>query len=186
MSLSMTEKRRSDAPSPASPEDAGWEAVRRRDPAFDGKLSSPSAPPESIAARAAPRARRGARTSSFFPTADAAEKAGYRACKRCRPDRLGAPDPKVQAVRRACAEIEQAEEAPRLADLAASAGLSPYHFHRVFKAITGVTPKAYGAQTRARRAATICARARRSPRPSTIPGTIPRAGSTRAPPPGSA
>ena len=42
---------------------------------------------------------------------------------------------------------------PKLADLAASAGLSPYHFHRVFKTITGVTAKAYAAETRARRAA---------------------------------
>jgi AraC family transcriptional regulator, regulatory protein of adaptative response / methylated-DNA-[protein]-cysteine methyltransferase len=153
MSLSMTEKRRSDAPSPATPEDAGWEAVRRRDPAFDGKLFF-AVRTTGIYCRPSCASRPARRENvSFFPTADAAEKAGYRACKRCRPDRLGAPDPKVQAVRRACAEIEQAEEAPRLADLAASAGLSPYHFHRVFKAITGVTPKAYGAQTRARRAA---------------------------------
>ncbi len=90
---------------------------------------------------------------SFFPTGAEAEKAGYRACKRCRPDKLGAPDPQVQAVKRACERIETAEEAPKLAELAASAGLSPYHFHRVFKAITGVTPKAYAAETRARRAA---------------------------------
>ena len=90
---------------------------------------------------------------SFFETEAQAEKAGYRACKRCRPDKLGAPDPQVEAVKRACERIEQAEEAPKLADLAASAGLSPYHFHRVFKTITGVTPKAYAAETRARRAA---------------------------------
>ena len=90
---------------------------------------------------------------SFFSTGAEAEKAGYRACKRCRPDKLGAPDPQVQAVKRACERIETAEEAPKLAELAASAGLSPYHFHRVFKAITGVTPKAYAAETRARRAA---------------------------------
>ncbi len=49
--------------------------------------------------------------------------------------------------------MRQAEEAPKLADLAASVGLSPYHFHRVFKTITGVTPKAYAAEMRARRAA---------------------------------
>ena len=90
---------------------------------------------------------------SFFETGAQAEKAGYRACKRCRPDKLGAPDPQIEAVKRACERIEQAEEAPKLADLAASVGLSPYHFHRVFKTITGVTPKAYAAETRARRAA---------------------------------
>ena len=51
------------------------------------------------------------------------------------------------------AKGSKAEEAPKLAELAANAGLSPYHFHRVFKGITGVTPKAYAAETRARRAA---------------------------------
>ena len=90
---------------------------------------------------------------SFFATAEAAERAGYRACKRCRPDKLGAPDPQVEAVRRACERIASAEEAPSLADLAASAGLSPFHFHRVFKKVTGVTPKAYAAAEQARRAA---------------------------------
>src|SRR4029077_14952966 len=90
---------------------------------------------------------------SFFPTVSEAEKAGYRACKRCRPDKLGAPDPQVQAVSQACERIEQAEEAPKLAELAARAGLSPYHFHRVFKAITGVTPEACAAEERARLAA---------------------------------
>ena len=90
---------------------------------------------------------------SFFDTGALAEKAGYRACKRCRPDKLDAPDPQMEAVKRACERIEAAEEAPKLADLAASVGLSPYHFHRVFKTITGVTPKAYAAEMRARRAA---------------------------------
>ena len=90
---------------------------------------------------------------TFYSTAAAAQQAGYRACKRCRPDKLGAPDPKVEAVKRACERIAAAEEAPSLGDLAARAGMSPFHFHRVFKKVTGVTPKAYAAQTQARRAA---------------------------------
>ena len=154
MSLPMTETRQPDAPSPAPrDEQRWWDAVRRRDPAFDGKLFF-AVRTTGIYCRPSCASRPARRENvSFFPTADAAEKAGYRACKRCRPDRLGAPDPRIELVRRACAEIESAEEAPKLADLAASAGLSPYHFHRVFKTITGVTAKAYAAETRARRAA---------------------------------
>ena len=90
----------------------------------------------------------------LFDAAAEAEKAGYRACKRCRPDKLGAPDPQVEAVKRACElRSNRPRRRAKLAELAASVGLSPYHFHRVFKTITGVTPKAYTAEMRARRAA---------------------------------
>jgi AraC family transcriptional regulator, regulatory protein of adaptative response / methylated-DNA-[protein]-cysteine methyltransferase len=137
----------------ARADEARWEAVRRRDSAFDGKFffavrTTGVYCRPSCASRAAKR-----ENVSFYATTEAAERAGYRACKRCRPDRLGAPDPKVEAVRRACERIASAEEAPSLADLAASVGLSPFHFHRVFKKIAGVTPKAYAAQMQARRAA---------------------------------
>ena len=50
-----------------------------------------------------------------------------------------------------CRRIEQAEQAPKLDALAAAAGISPFHFHRLFKSVTGVTPKAYGAAHRAQR-----------------------------------
>ena len=152
MSMPMTETRQAEAPRPARDEER-WQAVKRRDPAFDGKFffavrTTGIYCRPSCASRAAKR-----ENVAFFQTVAQAEKAGFRACKRCRPDKPGAPDPQLEAVRRACAEIDEAEEAPKLAGLAASAGLSPYHFHRVFKAITGVTPKAYAAETRARRAA---------------------------------
>jgi AraC family transcriptional regulator, regulatory protein of adaptative response / methylated-DNA-[protein]-cysteine methyltransferase len=148
----MTEMRQVEAPRPARDEER-WQAVKRRDRAFDGKFLF-AVRTTGIYCRPSCASRPAKRENvSFFETGAAAEKAGYRACKRCRPDKLGAPDPQVEAVKRACAAIEQAEEAPKLADLAASVGLSPYHFHRVFKTITGVTPKAYAAQTRAGRAA---------------------------------
>jgi len=140
------------AQAPARDEER-WRAVDGRDPAFDGafvfavRTTGVFCRP-SCASRPAKR-----ENVSFFSTVAEAQKAGYRACKRCRPDALGAPDPQVQAVRRACERIESAEEAPSLAELAASAGLSPHHFHRVFKAVAGVTPKAYAVATRARRAA---------------------------------
>ncbi len=153
MSVSMTEMREPHKARAPDRDEERWQAVQRRDPAFDGKFVF-AVRTTGIYCRASCASRPAKRENvAFFQTVAEAETAGYRACKRCRPDKLGAPDPQVQAVRRACERIEAAEEPPKLAELAANAGLSPYHFHRVFKGITGVTPKAYAAETRARRAA---------------------------------
>jgi AraC family transcriptional regulator, regulatory protein of adaptative response / methylated-DNA-[protein]-cysteine methyltransferase len=153
MSMPMTETAHAGAGRAPARNEERWQAVKRRDPAFDGKFFF-AVRTTGVFCRPSCASRPAKRENvSFFSTVAEAEKAGFRACKRCRPDKLGAPDPQIEAVKRACAEIEAAEEAPKLAELAARAGLSPYHFHRVFKAITGVTPKAYAAETRARRAA---------------------------------
>ena len=99
MSIAMIEASRLSAESPlARADEARWEAVRRRDPAFDGKFffavrTTGVYCRPSCASRAAKR-----ENVSFYATAEAAERAGYRACKRCRPDKLGAADPKVEAV----------------------------------------------------------------------------------------
>jgi len=152
MSMSMIEPARVTSAA-SSHDDLWWDALRRRDPAYDGAFFV-AVRTTGVYCRPSCKSRPARRENvSFFPTAATAERAGYRACKRCRPDRLGAPDPQVEAVKRACATIASAEEAPSLADLAASAGLSPFHFHRVFKKVAGVTPKAYAAQMRAGRAA---------------------------------
>ena len=153
MSMPMTETRQADTARAPARDEERWQAVKRRDPALDGTFLF-AVRTTGIYCRPSCASRPAKRENVlFFSTVAEAEKAGYRACKRCRPDQLGAPDPQMQAVKRACERIETAEEAPKLAELAASAGLSPYHFHRVFKALTGVTPKAYAAETRARRAA---------------------------------
>jgi AraC family transcriptional regulator of adaptative response/methylated-DNA-[protein]-cysteine methyltransferase len=149
----MTETREPDTARTPARDKERWQAVKHRDPSFDGKFFF-AVRTTGVYCRPSCASRPAKRENvSFFSTVSEAEKAGFRACKRCRPNELGAPDPQVEAVKRACAEIDSAEEAPKLADLAASAGLSLYHFHRVFKAITGVTPKAYADETRARRAA---------------------------------
>ncbi len=84
----------------------------------------------------------------FFTDCDAAERAGYRSCKKCRP-RNASPLP--EAVVRACRTIELAAEPPSLGELAEAANLSSFHFQRLFKEATGVTPKAYANQERTRR-----------------------------------
>ncbi|HZD28886.1 MAG TPA: bifunctional DNA-binding transcriptional regulator/O6-methylguanine-DNA methyltransferase Ada, partial [Xanthobacteraceae bacterium] len=80
-----------------------------------------------------------------------AERAGFRPCKRCRPNARALAEAHATVVARACRLIEQAEEPPTLDDLARAAGMSRFHFHRVFKAVTGVTPKAYVTGDRAKR-----------------------------------
>ena len=87
----------------------------------------------------------------FFGSREDARAAHLRACKRCRPDDDRMEAAQAEAVRRACRLIEDAEELPTLEALAAVAGLSPFHFHRQFKALAGVTPRQYAVAHRARR-----------------------------------
>jgi AraC family transcriptional regulator of adaptative response/methylated-DNA-[protein]-cysteine methyltransferase len=88
---------------------------------------------------------------NFYASCEAAEKAGYRPCKRCRPNEPGLVEQHRMAIAAACRLIEEAEEMLSLAALAKAAGMSRFHFHRVFKAFTGVTPKAYAVACRAQR-----------------------------------
>jgi len=88
---------------------------------------------------------------SFHLDPAAAERAGYRPCKRCRPDEAPRAEREAALVAQACRTIAAAEDAPTLDQLAHQAGLSPYHFHRLFRRIAGVTPRAYAAAERARR-----------------------------------
>src|SRR5438105_15518262 len=84
---------------------------------------------------------------AFYETASAAaaaEAAGFRACERCRPNEGSQADRHVAAIGRACALIRRSDEIPSLAELAGAAGISRFHFHRVFKQITGATPREWG------------------------------------------
>lgn len=86
---------------------------------------------------------------SFFSTVDAATQAGFRPCKRCKPDQPSLAEHHAGVVASLCRQIETADTPPSLAWLAQQAGMSRFHLHRVFKAVTGVTPKAYAAAHRA-------------------------------------
>ncbi len=87
---------------------------------------------------------------SFHSTAAAAEAAGFRPCKRCRPNQA-VTNEYAAKVAAACRTIEGAKTLPSLAQLAAQAGWSQFHFHRIFKAITGLTPRAYAHACRAQK-----------------------------------
>jgi AraC family transcriptional regulator of adaptative response/methylated-DNA-[protein]-cysteine methyltransferase len=131
--------------------DPRWSAVLSRDPGADGeffysvKTTGVYCRP-SCGARA-PRPE----NVAFHATAADAERAGFRACRRCKPDQPSLTEQHAATVAGLCRFIENAEEPPTLAKLAKRAGLSPYHLHRVFKGITGLTPKAYAAAHRAKR-----------------------------------
>lgn len=128
-----------------------WRAVVRRDPQADGEFvyavrttgvyCRPSCP-----SRAARR-----QNVAFFDTPTLAVAAGYRPCKRCRPDAPSQQRRRNALVQQACQAIERSTSTLTLARLAQQAGLSPHHFHRIFKAATGLTPKAFYKAVQARR-----------------------------------
>jgi AraC family transcriptional regulator of adaptative response/methylated-DNA-[protein]-cysteine methyltransferase len=135
---------------PRTEEDPRWEAVIARDPGADGRFFY-SVRTTGVYCRPSCGARRpNPANVRFHATAADAQRAGFRACRRCRPD---APTDErlMKTIGRICRMIEKADELPRLERLAEMAGLSPWHFHRVFKRITGVTPREYATAQRDRR-----------------------------------
>lgn len=88
---------------------------------------------------------------AFHPDAESAERAGFRACKRCRPSGPTLEQEHRALVTELCRWLDGAESPPSLTELGQRAGLSPHHLHRVFKAVTGTTPRLYAAERRAER-----------------------------------
>jgi AraC family transcriptional regulator of adaptative response/methylated-DNA-[protein]-cysteine methyltransferase len=131
--------------------DPRWAAVLARDTTADGDFVY-SVGTTGVYCRPSCASRR-ARPEhvAFHQTTADAERAGFRPCLRCRPDRPPLVEQHAATVARLCRFIESAEQAPSLDALAQEAGLSVYHLHRLFKAATGLTPKAYAAAHRARR-----------------------------------
>jgi AraC family transcriptional regulator of adaptative response/methylated-DNA-[protein]-cysteine methyltransferase len=132
-------------------DEARWQAVMAKDKGADGQFFF-SVRTTGVYCRPSCPARLARRENvAFHASCDAAEAAGFRACKRCRPREASQSERDAALVARACEIIEGAEQAPPLAGLAAALGFSPFHFHRVFKAATGLTPKAYADAHRADR-----------------------------------
>jgi AraC family transcriptional regulator, regulatory protein of adaptative response / methylated-DNA-[protein]-cysteine methyltransferase len=136
-----------------------WAAVLARDPASDGeffyavKTTGVYCRPSCAARSARPE------NVEFHLTAADAERAGFRPCKRCRPDQPPLAERQASLVAELCRLIGNAEQVPSLRDLAQHAAMSAYHLHRVFKAVTGLTPTDYragGAKTEIRLAIGEC------------------------------
>jgi AraC family transcriptional regulator, regulatory protein of adaptative response / methylated-DNA-[protein]-cysteine methyltransferase len=141
--------------SPVAPDDddqSRWAAVVRRDRSADGQFFY-SVRTTGVYCRPSCASRRAKRENvAFHATSEAAERAGFRPCKRCKPDQPSLADRYASQIARACRLIEESDESPSLDMLATAAGLSRYHFHRIFKAVTGITPKAYATAHRNERA----------------------------------
>ena len=137
--------------STATETDPRWREVVARDARADGRFVY-SVRTTGVYCRPSCGSRR-ARPENvrFHASAADAERAGFRPCLRCQPSQPPLAQRQAALVTAACRRIEHAESAPRLAELACDAGLSPFHFHRVFKAVTGLTPRAYAAAHRGRR-----------------------------------
>jgi AraC family transcriptional regulator of adaptative response/methylated-DNA-[protein]-cysteine methyltransferase len=134
-----------------STDDARWDAVVSKDKRADGQFYF-SVRTTGVYCRPSCPARRARRENvAFHLSCEAAEAAGFRSCKRCRPREASQSERDAALIARACSLIEKSDEPLRLASLAAACGLSPFHFHRLFKARTGLTPKAYADAHRADR-----------------------------------
>ncbi len=131
--------------------DPRWGDVVARDPRADGRFVY-SVRTTGVYCRPSCGSRR-ARPENvrFHDSAAAAERAGFRPCLRCQPSGPALAERQAAVVTAACRHIERAESMPTLAELARGAGLSAFHFHRVFKSVTGLTPRAYAAAHRDRR-----------------------------------
>jgi len=135
----------------ATVNDPRWAAVAARDAGADGRFFY-SVKTTGVYCRPSCGARLPRPENvAFHPSTQAAEAAGFRACQRCRPDQPPLSQQHAQTVAALCRFIESAEAVTTLEALSERAGLSPHHLHRVFKAVTGLTPKAYAAAHRARR-----------------------------------
>lgn len=137
-------------PGPFDSDDARRLAILHRDPEADGhffygvKTTGVYCRPVCPSRAARPE------NMVFFASTDAAEAAGFRPCKRCRPDRAPGKE-RQRLITDLCRHIERAEKTPTLDQLATKAGLSRHHLQRLFKSVTGVTPRAYALAHRGKR-----------------------------------
>lgn len=138
-------------PAPAVLDDPRWAMIQARDPGADGAFvyavltTGVYCRPSCASRPARPEHVR------FYATEAEASGAGFRPCKRCTPDLPPRAERQAALIATLCRHIEEAEEPPSLAALAALARLSPTYTQRLFKAVTGVTPRAYAAAHRAER-----------------------------------
>lgn len=128
--------------------DPRWAPVVARDTSADGKFyyavrtTGVYCRPSCAARPARPE------NVVFYATREGAEKAGFRACKRCQPDKPPRAEQYATKVTQACRIIEESETTPTLEKLAMQVGMSTYHFHRTFKQVAGLTPRQYAAAQR--------------------------------------
>src|SRR5688500_5363597 len=132
--------------------DMRWKALAARDRAADGTFVYGVTSTGVYCRPSCPSRRPRADRVRFFDSTGEARQAGFRACKRCRPDTVGLSQPGVEAVRLASAYLAtHADQTVTLGHLARVAAMSPHHLQRRFKALVGLSPREYQAAVRADR-----------------------------------
>jgi AraC family transcriptional regulator of adaptative response/methylated-DNA-[protein]-cysteine methyltransferase len=132
-------------------DESRWQAVETRDSRADGQFIF-AVKTTGICCRPSCSARHPLRKNVvFFKTVEAAIDVGFRPCKRCQPDKLAPEQQRIDRITQACRILETSSEPIVLAELAAQVAMSPFHFHRLFKQITGLTPHAWQKALRAKR-----------------------------------
>jgi AraC family transcriptional regulator of adaptative response/methylated-DNA-[protein]-cysteine methyltransferase len=130
--------------------DNSWRAIVTRDRDADGRFVYAVRSTGIFCRPSCPSRKPSRERVEFFDTPADAEKAGFRACRRCRPADRSPVDPWAEKIRRACVYLSNVEGHPSLATLASRLGGSPYHLQRNFKRIVGVTPREYAEACRLR------------------------------------
>jgi len=130
--------------------DPRWKALAEHDSKADGVFVYGVTSTGIYCRPSCPSRRPRADRVRFFDDTTAARQAGFRACKRCRPDTIGLAQPGVEAVRRASLYLAaHADQPVTLAQLSRVAALSPHHLQRRFKAIVGLSPREFQSAVRA-------------------------------------
>ena len=142
---------RSETAGPALDGEEAWRAVEQRDARFDGQFVYAVQSTRIYCRPSCPSRRPSRARVSFYSAPDAAEQAGFRACRRCHPREAGLA-PNAAVVERARAYIEKhPDETVTLASLASAVGVSPFHLQRTFKRVVGVSPREYQSSLRVTR-----------------------------------
>jgi AraC family transcriptional regulator of adaptative response/methylated-DNA-[protein]-cysteine methyltransferase len=130
-------------------DDQRWARIVARDKTADGCFWYSVATTGIYCRPSCPSRTANPRNVQLHDTLAAAKATGFRPCKRCNPDGISIEEENAAIIAQACRLIEESEEEPSLNDLAEAVGRSPSYFHRMFKAITGLTPKDYAVAHRA-------------------------------------
>jgi AraC family transcriptional regulator, regulatory protein of adaptative response / methylated-DNA-[protein]-cysteine methyltransferase len=136
---------------PSAADDPRWQRIIARDKTADGSLWYSVSTTGVYCRPSCPSRTANPKNVQIHDSLANAKATGFRPCKRCNPDGPSLEHENATLVAKACRVIEDSEEEPSLEELADAIGRSPSYFHRVFKAVTGLTPKDYAAANRAKK-----------------------------------
>ncbi len=129
---------------PSMTDEQCWRAVLDRDPGRDGRFVYAVRSTGIFCRPSCPSRRAGRDQVTFYALAEAAARAGYRPCKRCRPERTEGAHPHIAMIQQVCRTLEDHDEGvPTLFELGAEVGMSPHHLQRLFKSLMGISPRQY-------------------------------------------